>query len=168
LAEYFRLGRKAVERVIGDSGLVPVAVDGWTAPAWADPVGLHALPLRGRHRTTLLSPFDSVIWDRGRTDRLFDFTHRLEAYTPAANRRHGYFVMPLLAGGRLVGRVDPARQGTTLVARQVSLAEPVSEGALASLALGLRDAAAWVGCTAVAVEQAVPDWIGPAVAKAIG
>jgi uncharacterized protein len=168
LAEYFRLARKQVEAVVADSDLVPVTVNGWAAPAWADPAGLSALPVRGRHRTTLLSPFDSLIWDRARTDRLFDFTHRLEAYTPAAKRLHGYYAMPLLAGGRLTGRVDPARRGATLVARRVSLSEPVSEAALAAMAVGLREAAAWVGCTAVVVEQASPVWIGPALSKAIG
>jgi len=168
LAGYFRLDRKAVQRVVSDSGLVPVRVDGWGAPAWADGEGLAALPVRGRHRTTLLSPFDSLIWDRARTDRLFDFTHRLEAYTPAGQRTHGYYVMPLLSGGRLVGRVDPARRGNTLVARQVSLAEPVGEDALAAMAVGLRQAAMWVNCTGVAVERASPDWVGATLARAIG
>jgi uncharacterized protein YcaQ len=168
LAGYFRLGRKVVESAVGDTGLVPVRVDGWAAPAWADPEGLAALPARGRRRTTLLSPFDSLVWDRARTERLFDFTHRLEAYTPAGKRLHGYYAMPLLAGGRLIGRVDPARRGTTLVARQISLAEPVGEDALAAMAVGLRQAAAWVDCTAAVVEQASPDWIGPAVSRVIG
>ncbi len=168
LAGYFRLDRKAVQRVVSDSGLVPVRVDGWGAPAWADGAGLAALPVRGRHRITLLSPFDSLIWDRPRTDRLFDFTHRLEAYTPAGKRTHGYYVMPLLSGGRLIGRVDPARRGSTLVARQVSLAEPVAEDALAAMAEGLRQAALWVDCTAVVVERASPDWIGPALVRVIG
>jgi uncharacterized protein YcaQ len=76
--------------------------------------------------------------------------------------------MPLLSGGRLVGRVDPARRGTTLVARQVSLAEPVGEDALAAMAVGLRQAALWVNCTGVVVERASPDWIGPTLARAIG
>ena len=168
LAEYFRLGRTTVGGAVTESGLVEVRVDGWPAPAWADPEGLSALPLRGRHRTTLLSPFDSLIWDRARTERLFGFTHRLEAYTPAGKRLHGYYVMPLLAGGRLVGRDDPARRGTTLVARQISLAEPVAEDALAAMAVGLQQAAGWVDCTHLVVERASPEWIGPAVSKAVG
>lgn len=86
--------------------------DGRTAAAWADPAALAEQP-RGRHRTTLLSPFDSLVWDRARIERVFDFTHRLEAYVPKDKRVHGYFAMPLLSGGRLVGRVDPAREGQT-------------------------------------------------------
>src|SRR6266446_5868215 len=103
------------------AGLVLVAIDGpRPLAAWADPAAL-AEPPRGRHRTTLLSPFDSLIWDRKRTQRMFGFDHSLEAYVPKAKRVHGYFAMPLLAGGRLVGRVDPGRNGQTLVARYVSL-----------------------------------------------
>ena len=120
LAEYHRLTQAQVRGAVEAAGLVEVAVDGWGAPAWADPAAL-ATPPRGRHRTTLLSPFDSMIFDRRRTERLFGFTHRLEAYVPKAKRVHGYFVMPLLAGGRLVGRVDPKREGSTLIARQLSV-----------------------------------------------
>ncbi|MFE1776605.1 winged helix-turn-helix domain-containing protein [Streptomyces sp. NPDC059008] len=149
LADYHRLKGEQVDAVVADSGLVPVEVEGWGKPAWADPAALASAP-RGRHRTTLLSPFDSLIWDRPRTERIFDFTHRLEAYVPRPKRIHGYFAMPLLAGGRLVGRVDPAREGTTLVARQVSLQ---NDKAVAPMAQALREAAAWVGCDAVRVER---------------
>ncbi|WP_407286738.1 winged helix-turn-helix domain-containing protein [Streptomyces sp. BP-8] len=149
LADYHRLKAEQVDAVLADSGLVPVEVEGWGKPAWADPAALASAP-RGRHRTTLLSPFDSLIWDRPRTERIFDFTHRLEAYVPRPKRIHGYFAMPLLAGGRLVGRVDPAREGTTLVARQVSLQ---NHKAVAPMAQALREAATWVGCDAVRVER---------------
>ncbi|WP_030558202.1 DNA glycosylase AlkZ-like family protein, partial [Streptomyces exfoliatus] len=118
-------------------------------PAWADPRAL-ALEPGGRHRRTLLSPFDSLVWERARTERIFGFTHRLEAYVPRLKRVHGYFAMPLLAGGRLQGRVDPAREGTTLVARQVSLD---GRKAVTPMAEALVEAASWVGCTAVRLEK---------------
>jgi uncharacterized protein len=153
LADYHRLTGDQVASVVAETGLVPVEVEGWGKPAWADPQAL-ASPARGRHRTTLLSPFDSLIWDRPRTRRMFDFTHRLEAYVPRPKRVHGYFAMPLLAGGRLQGRVDPAREGTTLVARQLSLR---GSGAVEPMAAALREAAEWVGCDAVRVERCEPE-----------
>lgn len=149
LADYHRLKAEQVDAVIADSGLVPVSVAGWDKAAWADPEALATTP-RGRHRTTLLSPFDSLIWDRARTERIFGFTHRLEAYVPRPKRVYGYFAMPLLSSGRLLGRVDPAREGTTLVARQVSLDTPK---AVAPMAEALREAAGWVGCDAVRIER---------------
>ncbi|MFB7175284.1 winged helix-turn-helix domain-containing protein [Streptomyces sp. NPDC056254] len=150
IADYHRLKGEQFDAVVADSGLVPVEVEGWAKPAWADPAALATAP-RGRHRTTLLSPFDSLVWDRPRTERIFGFTHRLEAYVPKPKRIHGYFAMPLLAGGRLQGRVDPAREGGTLVARQLSLTSPAAAPAMAR---ALREAAEWVGCDAVRVERA--------------
>jgi uncharacterized protein YcaQ len=150
LAEHHRLRGEQVDAVIADTGLVEARVEGWRDRAWADPAALAALGTRGRHRTTLLSPFDSLVWDRKRTQRLFGFAHRLEAYVPAHKRVHGYFAMPLLAGGRLVGRVDPARDGTTLVARRLSLEDGAGAWAAEAMSTALREAAEWVGCDAVA------------------
>ncbi|MEU6346868.1 crosslink repair DNA glycosylase YcaQ family protein [Streptomyces sp. NPDC046977] len=150
LADYHRVKGEQVDAVIDDTGLVPVEVEGWGKPAWADPAALAALSRGGRHRTTLLSPFDSLIWDRPRTERIFGFTHRLEAYVPKPRRIHGYFAMPLLTGGRLVGRADPAREGSTLIARQVTLD---SARAVEPMAEALREAAEWVGCDSVRVER---------------
>ncbi|MEU9392181.1 crosslink repair DNA glycosylase YcaQ family protein [Streptomyces sp. NPDC048324] len=149
IADYHRLKGEQVDAVIAGSGLVPVTVEGWSKPAWADPAALET-PARGRHRTTLLSPFDSLVWERARTERLFGFTHRLEAYVPKPKRVYGYFAMPVLAGGRLVGRVDPAREGATLVARQVTLDDPKAVPAVAE---ALVEAASWVNCTSVRVER---------------
>ncbi len=148
--------------MISATGLTPVAVPGWASgAAWAHPSALDDVP-RGRHRTTLLSPFDSLVWDRKRTQRMFAFDHRLEAYVPKLKRVHGYFTMPLLAGGRLIGRVDPARDGHTLVARKASL-EPAAvstpgktERSVTYLAEALREAASWVGCDTVRVEHLDP------------
>ncbi|MBB5935297.1 hypothetical protein FHS42_002347 [Streptomyces zagrosensis] len=152
LADYHRLKKEQVNAVIAATGLTPVEVKGWDKPAWADPaaLALESAGRRERHRTTLLSPFDSLIWDRPRTERIFGFTHRLEAYVPKPKRIHGYFAMPLLTGGRLVGRIDPAREGSTLVARQLSLRGPQD---VVPVARALREAAEWVGCDAVRIER---------------
>jgi uncharacterized protein YcaQ len=162
------------------AGLIPVAVGPGAAGGpgsaaatgsgitmgWADPaaLALAAAGTRGRHRVTLLSPFDSLVWDRKRTRRMFGFDHSLEAYVPRAKRVHGYFAMPLLAGGRLVGRVDPVRQGQTLVARQLSL---TSAAATTAMARALREAAEWVGCSAVAVERVDPPHLAPRLRSAL-
>lgn len=163
----------------GAAGLVPVHVAGWPparrpaaggaggadeasrANAWADPAALESPP-GGRHRTTLLSPFDSLVWERARTERIFGLSHRLEAYVPKDKRIHGYFAMPVLAGGRLIGRVDPAREGATLVARQVGF-EPLGSRTRSVEAMRVKamrdalwEAASWVGCTDVRIERITP------------
>ena len=147
------------------AGLTPVMIEAAGKPTrgWADPAALAQAPL-GRHRVTLLSPFDSLIWDRKRTLRMFGFQHSLEAYVPRAKRVHGYFAMPLLAKGRLVGRVDPVRRGQTLVARQVSLDSPAATEAMAR---ALREAAEWVGCSAVAVQQVNPPHLAQRLTSAL-
>ncbi|MEA3076576.1 MAG: uncharacterized protein QOF60_1484 [Actinomycetota bacterium] len=155
LADYYRLKVSKMAAPLADAGLVPVRVKGWDPdqPAWADPAALDALRsgrVRGRHRTTLLSPFDPIVWHRSRTARVFGFDYLFEAYVPPAKRAHGYFTMPVLSGGRLVARVDPGRQGRTLVAKHVILETPAAaEPTMAALA----EAAAWVGADNVVVER---------------
>jgi uncharacterized protein YcaQ len=83
---------------------------------------------------------------------------------PRAKRVHGYYAMPLLAGGRLVGRADPVRQGQTLVARQLSLD---SAAAVAPMARALREAAEWVGCSAVEIGQVNRPDLEPRLRRAI-
>lgn len=164
LVDYHRQRKGPAREALEIAGLVEVAVQGWAEPAYAHPDVLAAGLPRGRHRTTLLSPFDSLVWHRPRAERVFGLRHRLEAYTPKHKREHGYFAMPLLVGGQIVGRVDPAREGTTLVARQISLAHPRHVPALAD---GLREAATWVGCDQVAVERMEPAGLKPAVLAAL-
>ena len=144
------------------AGLVPVQVSaGRRAPAvraWLDPDLPSAASRRGHHRTTLLSPFDSLIWDRKRTLRVFGFQHSLEAYVPEAKRVHGYFTMPLLTGGQLTGRVDPSRSGSTLIARKLTLDKPA---AAEPMARALVEAASWVGCDGVKLQQVEPPQLEP-------
>jgi uncharacterized protein YcaQ len=84
--------------------LIRVDVEGWPEPGYVRP---GVAPTRPRRtHATLLSPFDSLIWDRSRTERLFGFTYRIEIYTPATERRYGYYVLPVLLGDQLVGRLD--------------------------------------------------------------
>ncbi|MEP7003050.1 MAG: crosslink repair DNA glycosylase YcaQ family protein [Chloroflexota bacterium] len=161
---FFTSGIPATRAAIERAKIVPVTVEGWDQPAWASPTALRSLgTIRGAHRTTLLSPFDSLIWDRPRTQRVFGFEHKFEAYVPAADRVHGYFTMPVLAGGKIVGRVDPGRVGTTLVAKRVS-------GDVASapqIARALLEAARWVGCDDVKIVTARPAPLKAALSSAL-
>jgi uncharacterized protein len=152
------------------AGLIPVLIGAGAGPAahgWADPSALAEAggeSKRGRHRTTLLSPFDSLVWDRKRTLRVFRFEHSLEAYVPQGKRVHGYFTMPLLAGGMLVGRVDPAREGSTLIARKLTIDKPA---ATEPMARALVEAASWVGCQHVRLQQVEPQALAPRLQTAL-
>jgi len=173
LVEYQRLngpGRtvSSLDAAAVTAGLTKVTVAGGKRPveAWADPAALAWLDRggRGTHRTTLLSPFDSLIWDRKRTLRMFGYRHALEAYVPKEKRVHGYYTMPLLAGGQIVGRVDPARSGKTLVAKQVTLDKPA---AVAPMARALAEAAQWVGCDTVHPERTSPSHLAQPLLAAL-
>jgi uncharacterized protein YcaQ len=164
LADFYRLTRAETAASVPATALVRVRVAGWREEAWAHPTALATLGIRGRHRTTLLSPFDSVVWDRRRTLRMFGFEHRLEAYVPAPKRVHGYFAMPLLTGGRLAGRVDPGRDGRTLVAKQLT----VTRQALGGMADALREAAEWVKCDNIALGRVEPPELAAPLSALLG
>jgi len=147
LADYFRLrqaeAKPAVDALVDSGELVPVTVPGWNRAAW-----LHRdarLPRR-IEATALLSPFDPVVWDRGRAERIFDFHYRIEIYTPAHKRVFGYYTLPLLIDEALVGRVDLKSDRKASVLRvQSAWSEEGHAVDLSRLAATLRETAAWQG-----------------------
>jgi uncharacterized protein len=155
LAALERAGR--VERV-------RVAADGSEHPG---PWYVHAddLPLLERlqagdwqPRTTLLSPFDNLLINRERTERLFGFHYRMEIYVPKAARRYGYYVLPILHGDRLVGRVDPAmdRRSGRLVVHAIHAEPDAPEAAGPAVAAALQDLASFLGADGIDLRQKAP------------
>jgi uncharacterized protein len=161
LADYYRLPsadtRAALAELVAAGLLQQVAVEGWAKPAYLLP-GTR-VPRRLTHPPVLLSPFDSLVWARERTERLFGFRYRLEVYVPAGKRVHGYYTMPVLADGRLVARVDPKhdRQADRLLLRALHL-EPSADPAeaVAATAAAAARLAAHLGAGRVEAGDAMP------------
>jgi len=162
LADYYRMRlqpkagmhatQDAIETLVEEGELLPVTIEGVKRPAY-----LHRearIPRRVGARA-LLSPFDPVVWERERTESLFDFFYRIEIYTPVEKRIHGYYVLPFLLGERIVGRVDlKADRKTGLLLVKAAYAEPGAPDETAEeLAAELQRLAGWLGLHTVVVER---------------
>jgi uncharacterized protein YcaQ len=161
LADYYRLRQPALAPILqswqAQQRIVPVEVEK-LGEMWvhSDLLPELELALQGKLTAThsaVLSPFDPVVWDRKRAEQLFDFSYRLECYTPAPKRQYGYFVLPLLHKGQLVGRMDAKMHRKSgeleVIALYLEEAAKVSVGLEKGLHAAITTFAAWQGATRV-------------------
>ncbi len=152
LRDYFRLkpaaAQAAILAQIAAGTLVPVRVAGWKSPAFVHRDCRRTRRILGQ---ALLAPFDPLVWERGRTERLFGFRYRIEIYTPADKRVHGYYVLPFLLDERLVARVDlkADRQRSRLMARQITIEPGAPPETAERLSEELKLMARWLGLESV-------------------
>jgi uncharacterized protein len=158
LADYFWLrvpaARPRVNELVEEGRLSKVAVEGWSHPAYV--LTESRLTAPRRRDACLISPFDSLIWTRARTERLFHFHYRIEIYVPGPDRTHGYYVMPLLLGDELVARFDlkADRKGSALLVVGAFAEADKDKGALAeAAAVELHRLRQWLGLERLVVSE---------------
>jgi len=156
IRDYFRQdpapARTGLAELVEEGAIEVVQVKGWKQPAYVLPE--FKVPKKVT-ASALLSPFDSLIWERGRTERLFDFHYRLEIYTPAHKRVYGYYVLPFLHNERIAARVDlrAERAAGRLAVHAVHEEEPgLDEEGMFALAAHLRRLADWLGLPEVLIN----------------
>jgi uncharacterized protein YcaQ len=165
--DYFRTPKKGVAELLdelaGEGVLLRARIEDEPAYVHPDNAELAEAAISGELRsslTTLLSPFDPVVWDRARASELFGFEYRIEVYTPAARRRYGYYSLPILHRGALVGRLDAKahRKGRLFEVKALHLEPgvPATEGLLSGIAGALRGCAEWHGTPEILVRRSDP------------
>jgi hypothetical protein len=182
--------RRALEAMVASGDVVEIAVTGTRGPWYALAADLPALARAGRRRaasrgSALLAPFDSFLWNRERTARLFGFDYRVEVYTPGHKRVHGYYSLPILHDGHLIGRLDPKthREERRLEVRAIHLERWFARGtpppaaawgavdrdaALAGIAGALKSLATFVGADQVTIGRVFPAAFAARMRRALG
>jgi uncharacterized protein YcaQ len=178
ISDYFRTKppRLDPETLVEQGALLRARVDDWDDPIYVHPdhAGLLQSAAAGTlvpSLTTILSPFDPVVWDRRRALELFDFDYRLECYTPADKRKYGYFTLPILRRGALVGRVDAKahrREGVfELKSLVLEAGVRISDRFTRDIAGALQRLAGWHACPHIQITHAAPAGFGPQLQAAL-
>jgi uncharacterized protein YcaQ len=167
IADYFRMYKKeaqsVIEKLTNSGQLQTVQIEGWDVPGYFHPDQQDALEAAANgqipvSKTTLLSPFDPIVWDRARAQELFNFTYQIECYTPAPKRKYGYFTLPILYNNALIGRLDPkAHRKEGIFEVKALHLEPgviVDDALVAAVKSTLQACAAWHKTPKVIVRDA--------------
>src|SRR5215212_3901329 len=180
VADYFRTSQRDTAPLLpilaSEGALLEAALEGWQTPAYIHPDNLALAEQAAAgtlipELTTLLSPFDPLVWDRARALAMFGFDYRIECYTPAPKRRYGYFTLPILRRGQLIGRLDPKahRKEGRLEIKALHLEPgiPITGELVADIASTLREFADWHATPTVEVRLSDPPKLAAQVQRAV-
>lgn len=181
VADYFRTKQRETielpEKLAEAGALIRVAVEGWSESAYVHPQMWALAEAAGAGAmdaslTTLLSPFDPLVWDRARVRTMFGFDYTIECYTPAPKRRYGYFTLPILNRGELIGRLDAKahRKDGLFEVKALHLEPdtPLSDVCVSDLTSALRECARWHGTPDIAVRWSAPTELAGLLERALG